>query len=54
MSSAYMETVDALTTFGRSLMYIKNNSGPKQDLCGTPTLMLPISESQPVTLQTRL
>ena len=51
VSSAYMETVEALTTFGRSLMEMKNNNGTKQDTCGTPTSMLPISESMPLTLQ---
>lgn len=31
---------------GKSFMYNKNNNGPKVDPCGTPTVMIKVSDSQ--------
>ena len=37
MSSAYNETSQCLVTAGRSLMYARNNNGPRMLPLGTPT-----------------
>ena len=39
MSSAYIKMLKMLLTVGRSLMYVKNNRGPKKDPWGTPVLI---------------
>ena len=36
VSSAYISISNILLTEGRSLIYIRNNSGPNIDPCGTP------------------
>ena len=51
VSSAYMETDELFYTYGRSLIYIRNKSGSKHDLCGTPVSINSIFESTPLSLQ---
>ena len=38
-SSAYIKMLKILLTAGSSLIYIKNRSGPKTELWGTPVVM---------------
>ena len=40
VSSVNMDGVALLKTDGRSLIYIRNNSGPRQDPCGIPHLTI--------------
>ena len=54
MLSAYMKTVEALTASGRSLIYVENNNGPKQDLCGTNTYLIVANERVKASNSTRL
>ena len=42
VSSAKSINLNVLLTLGRSLIYIKNNNGPRIDPCGTPVVIGPI------------
>ena len=49
VSSAYKTTSLCLTQFGRSLIKMRNNKGPKTDPCGTPEFKSMGSEVVPLT-----
>ena len=47
--STYIDGVAELKQFGRSLINIKNNNGPKMELCGIPHLIGLSCERWPFT-----
>ena len=51
VSSAYILTSPNLSERGRSLIYIRNSKGPRQEPWGTPYLIDSMLETCPLTLQ---
>ena len=47
VSSAYIKMSKILLTVGRSLMYIKNNRGPRTEPWGTPVVIGSFFEQTP-------
>ena len=47
VSSANMSAIECESDRGKSLIYIKNNSGPRTEPCGTPAKTLPGPEYLP-------
>ena len=47
VSSAYIKMSKTLLIVGRSLMYIKNNRGPRTEPCGIPVVIGSFFEQTP-------